>query len=178
MINEYFVRITPTGVLSYEDITTSLSSIGIDKWFIAYEEASRPHYHLCLWTERSVENLRYQIKKHINGQVYISGKQIQDRVKAIAYCMKDGNYRQNNVNMLEVIMAKQISTPKIKFDDELKKIVDSDLSTRDIVSSLIDLHIKCNRKIYRQHIKALMDLIRARKDRTFREDLINYFLDN
>lgn len=177
-MNEYFVRFTPSSPTSFEDIILALTAIDIDKYFIAYEEASKPHYHLCLWTNRSVENLRYQIKKHINAQVYISGKQIQDRVKAIAYCMKDGNYRQKNIDAFEYMNAKQISTPKIKFDDELKKITDSDLSMRELVSSLIDLHIKCNRKIYRQHIKALMDLIRARKCKTFREELINYFLDN
>lgn len=177
-MNSYFVRITPRDPISYEDIETVLSTLHIEQWFICYEEASRPHYHLCLFSERGVENLRYRLKKEINGQVYISGKQIEDKVKAIAYCMKDGNYRHKNIDVNTFLMANSITHKKEKFEDELKKFIDdTEHSIRHIVEGIIDLHIKYNRKIYRQHIKALVELIKAKRCPNYRQQLINYFLD-
>lgn len=112
-MHSYFVRITPYKTLSYEDIETVLTDLDISQWFICYEEASRPHYHLCLWSVRGVENLRYQLKNKLNAQIYLSGKEIEDKLKAIAYCMKDGNWKQKNVNILDIMMAKTITKKKL-----------------------------------------------------------------
>lgn len=175
MEHSYFLRITPSSTLSYEDIITVLTNLSIDKWFICFEEASRPHYHLCIWCVRSVENLRYRLKAEINGQIYISGKQIEDKLKAIAYCMKDGNYRHQNVNILDIMSAKAISHKKVTFDEELKSL-DTSGTKREIVGAIIDLHVKYNRKMYKQHIRALFDLIMAKKDVSYREILIKDIL--
>lgn len=178
MEHSYFIRITPRESLSYEDIIEVVESIGIKKWFICYEEASRPHYHACLFSDRGVENLRYQLKAKLNAQIYISGKEIESKIKAIAYCMKDGNYRQQNIDILTMMTAKQIAHKKEKFEDELKELIDDkETSIRTIVSKIIDLHIKYNRKIYRAHIKATVELVRAKRCSNYREELIKYFLD-
>lgn len=175
----YFLRITPKEPLSFEDVEEMLSQLHIDQYFICYEEASRPHYHLCLFSERGVENLRYRIKSHINGQVYLSGRQIEDKVRAVAYCMKDGKWRQKNMDVHTMLMATATTHKKEKFEDDLKVLIeDKESSIRDIIKRLIDLHIKYNRKIYRQHIKALVELIRAKRCPDYRQKLIDYFLDD
>lgn len=173
--HSYFIRITPYETLSYEDIIQTLSDISCDKYFICYEEATRPHYHLCIWCVRSVENLRYRLKDAINGQIYISGKQIEDKLKAIAYCMKDGNYRHNNVNILDIMSAKSISKKKDCFNDEVKKI-DQSLSGRQLLNAIIDIYIKYDRKIYKQHIKSMYDLIMIKKDKSYRDKIIDEIL--
>jgi len=173
MEHSYFVRITPYNSISFEDIIEVLHSIDIQKYCISYEEASRPHYHLCLWSPRSVENLRWNLKQAINGQVYISGKEIQDKVKAIAYTIKDGNYRQNGIDIHTFLMANQIKHKKVKFDDELKLITDDlQLSGRSLIGAIIDLHVKCNRKIYRAHIRAIYELAMCKRDKNFRSETI------
>lgn len=178
MEHSYFMRVTPYKQLSYEDIEEVLSNLHIDKYFICYEEASRPHYHLCLFSPRSVENLRWRVKQAVDGEVYLSGKAIEDKVKAVAYCMKDGNWRQKNMDVNTILMANQVKFKKPKFDDELKKLVDNkEDSIRSIVKSIVELHITYNRKIYRQHIKAIVELIKAKRCENFRENLINYFLE-
>ena len=175
----YFVRITPNDNATFDDIIDMMIHMEIEKYFICYEEAARPHYHLCLWTKRSPENLRYQLKERVNGQVYISGKEIQDKVKAIAYCMKDGNYIEKNIDINTFLLAKTITHKKVKFEEELKQIIDNkDLSIRTLVKQIVELHIKYNRKIYRQHIKAMIELIRVKRCPDYKDKLIEYFLED
>lgn len=172
----YFLRITPYKPLSFEDIIVEIEKLNIDKYIIAYEEASRPHYHLCLFSERGVENLRYRLKQCIEGQIYLSGKDIEKKVNSIAYCMKDGNFRQKNLDWFEFCQAKQMAKPKESFDDSIKKI-DLTKSNREILEYILDIHVKFNRKIYKQHIKALFELIRLKKEgHTYRETLVKEFL--
>lgn len=178
-MHSYFVRITPRDALSFEDIELVLSDLQISQYFICYEEASRPHYHLCLFSQRGVENLRYQLKSKVNAQVYISGKEIEDKVKAVAYCMKDGKWKQKNMDINTVLMASSITHKKQNFDTELKELIDNTQgSIQTIVEQILDLHVKYNRKIYRQHIKALVELIRLKKEgNTYRQQLVKYFID-
>lgn len=179
MVNSFFVTFTPYDSLTFEDIIEFLKSIGIQTYFICYEEASRPHYHFVIETNRSVENFRYLCKTRLNGRLHISGKDIEDKVQAIAYCMKDGVYRENNMNVNDILLAKQRSHPKIKFDDELKVLMEDEESSIPIIAKkLIDLHIKCKRKIYRQHLKAIMDTIRARRCHIYRQELEKYIIDD
>lgn len=175
MEHSYFIRITPYKTLSYEDIEKILENLDITRWFVCYEEASRGHYHLCIWSLRSVENLRYRLKQEIEGQIYISGKEIEDKIKAIAYCMKDGNYRHKNIDILSIMSAKAVSKKKVTFVDELSNI-STEGTPRHILTRIIDLHIKYNRKIYRQHIRALLDLLMCKKDSTYKEELIKNIL--
>lgn len=178
MVFSYFLRITPYDPLSFEDIEAFLETLSINQYFICYEEASRPHYHLCLFSERGVENLRYRIKRDINGQVYISGKAIEDKVKAVAYCMKDGKWKQKNMDVHTMLMATATTHKKENFETELKKIMENtELSLRKVVKEIIELHIKYNRKIYRQHIRALIELIRVKRCTDYKEKLIDFFLD-
>lgn len=176
----YFVRITPKDETSFDDMVNIIDSILlIKKYFICYETASRPHYHLCLFCHRTPEALRYQLKKYIEGQVYISGKEIQSQVKAIAYCMKDGNWRQRNINILDIMTAKAISKPKENFDTDLEKLTSNEtLSLKEIATELVNIYVKYNRKIYRQHLKAHLDLIRSKRCNEYKDNLIKYILDD
>lgn len=174
----YFLRITPYGSLSYEEIIDALTSIGIQKYFICYEEASRPHYHLCLFSPRGVENLRWNLKQRISGEVYLSAKEIEDKVRAIAYCMKDGNYIEKNIDINTWLLAKQVSFKKEDFDSDLKKLINNNEdSIKTLARALVELHIKYNKKIYRHHLKATMELIRAKRCDQYRDLLVNYILD-
>lgn len=175
----YFLRITPYEQLSFEDIIEVVETLGIKKYFICYEEASRPHYHLCLFSERGVENLRYQIKKRINGQIYLSGRQIDNKLRAIAYCMKDGVWREKGINILDIMAAKALSKPKENFDDDIAKLVaEPELSIEQITSRIVDTYVKYNRKVYRHHIRALVELIRIKRCPEYRKNLIRNIIDD
>lgn len=179
MEHSYFVTLTPYEPLSLDDIEEQFSCIGIQKYLVCYEEASRPHFHACLYTQRSAENLKYQLKSKINGRVHISGKDIENKISAYAYTLKDGLFRSKGINFLDIMTAKAKSHPKIKFDDELKVLMDDQVSSiSELAKKLIDLHVKCKRKIYRQHLKAIMDTIRVRRCSTYRQELEKYIIDD
>lgn len=179
MPSSYFVRITPREPITYEDIESFLDNIRINQWVICFEQGSKngtDHYHLCLFSERGPENMRFHFKQHFNAQVYISGKNIEDKVRAVAYCFKDGNYRQKNLDYNTFLMAKSIAHKKAKFEDDIRDL-DLNKTERQILEDIIDLHVKYNRKIYKPHIKALFDLIRLKKGgKTYRDILVKDIL--
>lgn len=158
----YFVRLTPADNSerrTMEEICTALELIGINKYFICEETATRLHYHLCIYTTKSAESLRYQIKRYVQGQIYISQKDIQDQVKAVAYCMKDGLWKQRYMDVNVLLQAQAVSHKKeAKFEKALNEIIDTDQSTRSLVRALVELHVKHNRRIYPQHIEAIARL--------------------
>lgn len=179
-MNEYFIRLTP-GVgfsFSLDDAETLLQTASITSYVVSYEEASRPHFHAYIKSAYSPERLRYRLKSLFTGQVYISGKEVVDKVQTIAYTIKDGNYRHKDLDVNTLLMAQQRSFPKFKFDDELKKILDSDLTDEKLVDSVIDLYVKAKRKIYVQHIQAIVRNYKAQKSSSYRRDLANKILDS
>lgn len=177
-MTEYFIRLTPTSSCSLDDAETLLREINVDIYVVSYEEASRPHFHAYIKSSYSPERLRYRLKSHFTGQVYISGKEVIDKVKAIAYTIKDGKYRYSNIDVNTLLMAESISKPKFNFDQELKTIADSDASIEKIVDDIIDLYIKGNRKIYFQHIQGIVRTIQAKRCSSYRYELRNKILDN
>lgn len=178
-MSSLFGRLTPYETLTMDDIIAFFTNLDIDKYVLCHEEASRPHFHFCVWTSRSSENMRYQLKQHFNAQVYISGKDIQDKIKAIAYCFKDGNYITKGIDILTIMSAQSASFKKVTFDDELKQIQDdSTLTIEQIATKIIDLYVKYNRKIYRQHIRALIELIKVKRSSTYRANLIKNILED
>lgn len=179
MERSYFIRITPREQMSMDDVINVIEAAGSDKWFVCYEEGKkRGHFHVCMWCVRGPENLRYHLKAKINGQVYISGKEIEKQVNAVAYCMKDGQWKEKNIDILTLMSATAMTKPKVNFDSELKELTESDQSIEKIASRLVDLYIKYNRKIYRQHLKSHMDLIRAKRCGIYRDNLVKYILDD
>lgn len=179
MVYSLFGRLTPRSTTTMDDIVNLFNQFDITKYVLCYEEASKPHFHFCVWTTRSAENLRYQFKQKLDTQVYISGKDIEDKIRAIAYCFKDGNYVTKNIDILTIMAAKSVTFKKVSFDDELKEIQnDNSLSIEQITNKIIDLYIKYNRKIYRQHIRALIELIKVKRSETYRNNLIKNLIDD
>lgn len=177
----YFIRITPddatmtlTAMVDYLDLTLECK-----EYVVSREEASRVHFHLLLYVPFSAERLRYRIKSCIEGQVYISGKDIQDKVKCIAYTIKDGCYKQKGISFVDWMQAKQVTKKKIKFEDSLKAIEVAYAHTRDeetLLRDLMDLHIKHGRKIYKHHIKSWFESIKIKTDSSYKEKVIKEIL--
>lgn len=185
---ELFGRLTPEDEFqaTYNlALISAVFDIFSDKYFIAYEvEASRPHYHFLVHTELSAEALRYRLHKELYCQVYISGKEVRDRVRSIAYCMKEGTWIQKGMDINDILLASATSFKKNKFDDILKDIIKEyqDEVIKDdkwLVGKLVDANIKCNRKIYPQHIKSLALLLKLKSapDNRTREHLIEKIVD-
>lgn len=175
----YFIRITPDQQeAGLDQLDTILETIGITKYFICEETATRLHFHACIYTDRSAESLRYQLKRYIEGEVYISGKDIQDQVKAVAYCMKDGKWRQKNMEVQTILMAKSITRPKAKpFDKQIGDLIDEvSLSDESFIKKVIDVHCQFNRKIYPQHIAALTRTRTAKIDEDYKQRLADRIL--
>lgn len=169
----YFLRCTPRKETSLE-VFKSLVTRFTSSYIIAREEASSVHFHIAMFkVQITPERLRYHCKNSIEGQWYISGKEVQDQIKAVAYCMKDDNYISNGIDVTTILMAKQIAKPKVKFDEEMRKISEMDEDIEVIIDKIIDLYIRCERKIYIQHIRAQVELIKAKKSAIYRTILRN-----
>lgn len=177
---EYFIRLTPHDpAITLEDIEVILHAVGATSYVVSLETQPRQHFHAYLETSRSPENLRYQLKSHLNGQVYISGKDVMDKVRTIAYTIKDGNYKYFNLDMATFMMAKATTHKKRKFDDVIKEIIDTDnLSPANIVNGIILAHIEFNRKIYPAHIKALLRTIQAKRCDSYRLELVQHIVND
>lgn len=174
---ELFLRLTPYKSSTLDDVVEIIDSFS-STYVVSYEEASRPHYHIYMDTKYSPERLRYQLKSKLSMQVYISGKDVQDKVRAIAYTIKDGNYRMKNIDVNTFLMAKQQSKPKESFDTELKVISEGGMDTDDLVEAIVNLYIKYNRKMYIQHIQALVRTIQSRNNDTYRRALCRRIREN
>lgn len=177
---EYFIRITPYDRVSLDDVENLFKILKVERYVVSYEEASRPHYHAFLETSYTAERMRYQIKAHLNGQIYISGKEVQHKVKAIAYTIKDGNFRMKNIDVNEYLMAKSITHQKPNFDKELKEITDKEWTEdqkRQLTEEVLELYVKFNRKIYIQHIQAIVRTSLS-KDKKYRFRLVEKILEN
>lgn len=173
-IRKYFVRLTPTVGRGLQQLKEVLETIGIDKFFICEETAARLHYHACIYTTKSSESLRYQLKRYITGQIYISGRDIEDQVKAVAYCMKDGQWLQKNMDVNILLMAQTVTHKKeAKFEKALNDIIDSDIEQRPMIRAIVQLHVKHNRRIYPQHIEAMVRLGAAKRSSNYIERLID-----
>lgn len=174
-IRKYFVRITPSVGYGLQQLKEVLDTLSIERYFICEETATRLHYHACIYTKRSAESLRYQLKRYIQGEVYISGRDIEDQVKAVAYCMKDGKWLQKNMDVNTLLMAQTVTRKKeAKFDKALNDIIDDiNLGTRQMVRAIVQLHVKHNRRIYPQHIEAMVRLGEAKRSRDYTERLVD-----
>lgn len=171
-MRELFIRVTPEdediGLDNVKNILVEcLESL---KYVISREEASRIHYHMYVVTSFNPERVRYRIKSSIHCQVYISGKDVIDKVKTIAYTIKDGSYLHRGIDVNELLMAQSLSHKKITFDAEIQRIKeDKNLDDEQLVSQVIDTYVKFNRKIYNQHIVALIKGIKLERDMKYAE---------
>lgn len=182
-MTSFFLRYTPHqtdhSLLSIQSVINQLEPT---KFVVAREKATHEHYHIALWgVKRSPESLRAFLKLKLIGKWYISGKEIEDKVKAIAYCIKDGDYIYNNLDVNEFLQANSISKRKVKYDD-LLATAEKDYSGDDkkFVAALIDAHVRTNRKVYLPHIKAQLLLTKLKFDKygTYKEYLVDKIMDS
>lgn len=175
-----FIRITPDDESTLEDIKTIIEDATLpDAYVLSREVASSVHYHLLVYTPFSPERVRYRIKGSLSCQIYISGKDIQDKVKAIAYTIKDGHYVHKGLNVQEWLMAKQKTHKKITFEDAISTIEASYIKDRNdevLVQEIIQLHIDFKKKIYRNHLKGWYETIRIRADNGYRDKVVKEIL--
>lgn len=176
-----FIRITPHSEgLDLEELEEFVKTdLRSERYVISIEHATNTHFHLLVYTPMSPENTRYRIKANYDCNVYISGKEIQDKIKAIAYTIKDGHYVHSGLDIWEWMQAKQLSRPKIKFDEAIKTIKSNYSATHyeeGLVRELVQLHIDTGRRIYRQHLRAWIDTIKIEVDERYRERLIKEIL--
>lgn len=181
MSRSYFARLTPRNPTSLKAVE-ELVSFYSNKYVISQEEATRVHFHICMWCDKGIENLRYHLKSKIDSQIYLSGKDIEDKVSAIAYTIKDGYYVHRGLDVNEFLLANAVTRPKVDFDDTIKRITDdydpSYVSDQKLLTQIIDTYIQCRRKPYKQHIRALYDSIKISKDQTYKQRLIENILSN
>lgn len=183
MDKSYFIRFTPTTQNIYDlgMLKFVLDDFEPTKYVIGKEQASSEHFHIAVWGIKvTPEVLRYQLKKRLEGQIYISGKEIVEKIKAIAYCLKDGNYTTKGLEINEFLQASSISKRKVKFDDLLKQ-AEEDYNGDDkrFVRKLIEAHVATNKKVYLQHIKAQLLLTKLKKEQygTYKEYLVEKIID-
>lgn len=181
MSSSYFVRITPRHEGSLQQLETIVSPLA-SKYVISQETTPRLHFHLCLWANKSIENLRYHLKSHIDGQIYISGKDIDNKIQAIAYTIKDGNYVHRGLDVAEFLLANQVAKPKANFEQLIKDLTNKyeprTMSDQSLIKSIIQIYIDCHRKPYKQHIRALFDTIKLSKDSAYIDRITEQILLN
>lgn len=189
-MGSYWIRFTPSTSDAQNVYTLGSIKYVLDthfhpeRYIIAHEVASSVHFHIALWSSvsyRSNEALKYQLKKYLIGQVYISGKEIQEKLKVIAYCLKDGHYLQHNVSVTDFLQAASISKPKIKYDDLIAKIeADYQGDDKKLARDIFDAYVKTNKKVYLPHIRAQMLLIKLKSEKygTFKEYLVDKILND
>lgn len=183
----HFCRFTPQSPTDYTlDIVFDHLKELCTAFIVSYEtDANRPHFHFALWnTQYSTETLRARLKRVLHGQLYISGKDIENKINAIAYIIKDGLFRSFNVDAVAYLSACQVTQKKVKYDDLVKEIEieynKSLINDRQLIGKLLDSAVKCNRKIYLNHIKAQALLIKLKKEtnKDKREFLIDKIIDD
>lgn len=175
-----FIRITPDDESTLDDMKAIIEEATMpDSYVLSREVASSVHYHLLVYTPFSSERVRYRIKGSISCQIYISGKDIQDKVKAIAYTIKDGHYVHKGLNIQEWMMAKQKTHKKITFEDAISTIETNYARLRNdeaLVQEIIQVHIDFKKKMYRNHLKGWYDTIRIGVDDTYRNRVVKEIL--
>lgn len=178
-----FMRITP---YNNDDATLQRIAEIIElttvpaRYVISEEIASHLHYHILTYSDRSPERIRYAIKSKIECQLYISGREVQDKVKAIAYTIKDGKYIQKNMDVNDFLLAKQISRPKRTFDDglkELKEIYKTNMDDEELLRGLIRVYKEFNKKINRLHLKNHLESIRIYSSQDAEDQLVRSILE-
>jgi len=174
-MNEYFIRITPYDTSDLSDIRTVFEDIGLDTYVLSRESASRVHYHSYIRTRFTAERLRYQLKSRIGGQIYISGKSVEDKIRAIAYTIKDGDYVYGNIDVNELLMAIQQSKPKVTFDDTINAITSDTVDS--VTKGVVRAYKEFKRKPHLGHMEALVRYILLKNSSSYEQILINKIID-
>lgn len=173
-----FCRFTPESKTTLEEVYDILYGI-YDKFIVSIEEATRVHFHFIVYTESSIQSTRYVLKKNLEGQIYISGREVISQIQAVAYTIKDGQYKQHNMDVNTLLMAKVIAKPKIVYDKEIKTINDKYDGVDDYsyIKDIIELYGRFNKSTHPVHIRAMLRTQKAKKNDVYRERLIKEIIE-
>lgn len=175
----YFIRITPLDdaeVGLHGMVAIIENELGCEKYVVSREVASRVHFHALIYTAFSPERVRYRLKGILECQLYISGKDIQDKVSCIAYTIKDGSYVQKGIDVCTWLQAKQKTHKKVTFDDVLKTISNKYRTSGNddqLLEDIRQLYIDFHRRMYKHHIRGLYDTIKITHDSRYWKQVKN-----
>lgn len=184
---EHFVVLTPIVASDHtlDSISSYLKDLQNIKFVISRETHPHLHYHAYLETPRIQQDLRYHFKEVLKLRPRFSSTEIRDRVRAIAYTIKEGNYRVNEIDAFELIKACQISHKKesmLGYDKDVGLIMNDpgtkEKSDKELIRELLKLHVKYNRKIYPQHITAQLRTFRCKYNQEYEDYLVNKIIDD
>lgn len=179
----YFIRITPDEPVTLNDIQELVKSrLDPDKYVISEEYSHKNvlHFHIVLYSPFSSDRIRARIKTALPCQVYISGKEIMDKYKAIAYTIKDGHYVHYNVDVFEMMKASQLSHKKERYDTALKDLrleYKEHSSDELMIRGLLDIYTKFGKRINRTHFMTHAQSIKYEVQTVSREALVQYTKD-
>jgi len=150
------------------------------KKFVICEERSKIgvyHFHFIIYTLDTIQCIRARLLKFLKGkgELYFSKKPVQDQTRAIAYVIKDGSYRSNNIDVGTMLTAKKVSYKKKVFRDEYKRILDdysSHLTDEYFVNDLINLYIEFHKPLNLAQITNCCILAKARIDSTYKNQVV------
>lgn len=130
------------------------------------------HFHLYITTSANTETWRQRFKREFEFRCRFSKENVRDRVRAIAYTLKDGNFVQRNVNVHDFLTAIQISHPKRKKFEAAMREIDEEfiagkLSEDQYIHSITSLYRDYRRKTYIQHIVAHITTVKMEQSSSY-----------
>lgn len=159
---EYFVVLSPNtnSNHSLQHYKTLLDNYkDVQSYCLSFEvsDDGHQHYHLYIKATAKQETLRNRFARNFNATARFSSKDIQSRVRTIAYTIKDGNYVQKNLNVADFLMACQVTHPKpkkfeVQMRDNDEEYIAGNISKEDYIDNILKIYVNCRRKTYIQHI--------------------------
>lgn len=147
------------------------------------EQAHHTHFHIYLeldtqeeYTDAFRNALRRNLSKLFCGYIRISGKQVEDKIRNIAYILKDGYYKTYKIDWLTFLEAKKTSHPKTQkktYQEAYKEWFDSinydgtNVSEDEAVSRLLAIYIEFRLPINYDRMRGQVASAMARKNKEY-----------
>lgn len=177
-----FTHSLETYTLQY--VKEKIEKCFIEKYFLCMELDPHLHFHALVYIDTSTETLRARLKKEFNFfKVAIKMKDIQSEILSVAYMMKENNYTFSQLDLKFLNEAKQKSfNPKLDYSKWKKSLEDQyerhEITWRQFVSQYLHHHIHTyNRNISKYQLSTYFLKVKAKEDRDFFNELVNYFID-
>lgn len=157
----------------------------IEKYLLALERDPHLHFHAQVYTDNSNETLRYHLKKQFGDhfKIAIKAMDIQDEARSLAYMMKEDNYTTRNMPQGLLHDAKSISfNPKQDYAHWRKSLEDKyeqdpTYGFTRFVREYLHGHIHVyNRNVNKFALNSYFTKIRARNDKSYFNELVDYFI--
>lgn len=123
------------------------------RFTISKEFATKEHYHFYIyfsgleWDDRTRVWLKRELRRCFDGELRVTKEKVKDKIRAIAYTIKDGDYVTHNMEWWDVSQAKQIAKPK---EEQRYKVLiqryydEADgKSEKRLTEELLDICVKC-----------------------------------